>query len=197
MMKQEQNNATNQDWKRKKGYGSTLLLAVVAIGVVVAVTSNGNSRRSTVTFPVDGNLIHSDAKKDDLALYFDTDTLKSIKGYDMSVFDKGSNSDVAIEFESNLSSILEDTEGKIDELLGQESFGFSSSFLRSSKKSKCAWSCKLCRATCDATAGTAESVCLEGTKANCGFSNPAAREACKAAREICLVPNRICQAACG
>jgi len=60
MMKQDQqNNATNQDWKHKKGYGSTVLLAVVAICGLVAVTTNGNSRWSTVTSSVDGNFIRS------------------------------------------------------------------------------------------------------------------------------------------
>mmetsp|Transcript_12553 Transcript_12553/g.12319 ORF Transcript_12553/g.12319 Transcript_12553/m.12319 type:complete len:164 (+) Transcript_12553:213-704(+) len=49
----QQINAPNQDWKQKRGYGSTLLLAVVVICGLVAVTTNSNSS------PVDGNLLRS------------------------------------------------------------------------------------------------------------------------------------------
>jgi len=61
MQEQDQlrNNAPEQEWKRKRGYGSTFLLAVVAICGLVAVVTNGNSRRSTITSPVDGSLIRS------------------------------------------------------------------------------------------------------------------------------------------
>jgi len=55
----QQNNAPNQDWKHKKGYGSTVLLAVVVICGLVAVTTGGDSRLSTITSPVDGNLLRS------------------------------------------------------------------------------------------------------------------------------------------
>jgi len=64
-MTQEQDqqiNAPNQDWKQKRGYGSTVLLAVVVLCGLVAVTTNGNSRRSTVTSSVDGNFIRSNDK---------------------------------------------------------------------------------------------------------------------------------------
>jgi len=57
MKEDQQNNATNQAWKHKKGYGSTFFLLVVAIGGLVAVITKGNSHRAIVTSPVDNNLI--------------------------------------------------------------------------------------------------------------------------------------------
>jgi len=59
----QQNNASNQDWKHKKGYGSTVLLAVVVICGLVAVINKGNSHRTIVTSPVGNNLIRSKPDK--------------------------------------------------------------------------------------------------------------------------------------
>jgi len=64
MMKEDQqNNATNQAWKHKKGYGSTFFLLVVAIGGLVAVITKGNSHRAIVTSQVGNNLIRSKPDK--------------------------------------------------------------------------------------------------------------------------------------
>jgi len=116
----------------------------------------------------------------------DIDTLMAIEGFDKSVWDEGVDGEAAEEFTSSLVSILEETEDKIDELMGRKSGD------RRSSSFNCGPACIACGIACDVATGTAQNICLGATAVICIFPG----SVCRTAQAACRAPNNLCKQAC-
>jgi len=185
-------------------YSTIAVVMVVLLGTVVisSFTSSTSSSLDSSLLSSSSSVVSSQCKsypevfkaeketfKEVSIDCIDIDALMAIEGFDRSVWDEGLDGDAADEITSSLVSILEETEDKIDELMGRKSGD-----LRTLKSGRCGYACLVCTLACDTTGSTlrAEVNCLAATAEICIFPG----SACRSAQAVCRAPGQVCRTGC-